>query len=100
MHTQGTKDGAKSAIHGASSAAVTAGCICAFEVKARQRTEDRGKSVQNDEVQHTYTHLIQSATVISKHKESDLFRQPHTALSDGTSMAARGFIMPWLLVST
>lgn len=47
-----------------------------------------------------HTHLKQSATVISKHKESDLVRQPNAALSDGTSMAARSFTRDWLLVST
>lgn len=57
------------------------------------------KRKKDEEVLHTHTHLIQSATVISKHKASDLFRQPNTALSDGTSMVLRNFIMAWLLVS-
>lgn len=61
--------------------------------KDTNQRQERGKTIHQ-------CILIQSASVISKHKESDLFRQPSTALSDGTSMATRGLIMPWLLVST
>lgn len=77
MHTQGTKDGAKSAIHGASSAAVTAGCSCAFEVIARQRTEENLSRMMKF---NTHTHISYNLLLLLVSIKNRISLDSHTQL--------------------